>query len=86
MLSTYWQGVTHSVREEGFCEGFCEGFREGFREGVRLGDRQRQMSMAMKLLTFALPVSKVAEATELPLDEVVSIQQTMSGSQPRDSQ
>ncbi|MDR1262960.1 MAG: hypothetical protein LBK46_05665 [Oscillospiraceae bacterium] len=70
MLSTYWQGVTHSVREEGFREG----------------DRQRQRATAMKLLTFALPVGKVAEATELPLDEVVSIQKTMSGSQPRDSQ
>jgi hypothetical protein len=40
----------------------------------------------MKLLTFALPVSKVAEATELPLDEVVSIQKTMNGAQPRDPQ
>ena len=61
-------------KEEGRAEGKAEGLVEGFAEGTAKGKAEEQQRIARRLLAAGLSVEIVAESTDLPVEQVLSLQ------------
>lgn len=68
--------LQHDSYQEGMAKGMAEGRAEGRAEGLSDGMNQEKMATALRLLAMGLSAQQVAEATELPLEEVKKMQQT----------
>ena len=70
--------IINELKLEAYKEGFAEGFREGFRQGYEEGIRQARNDIAQRLIAYgSIPLYKIAEYTELSLEEVEEIKESM---------
>ena len=60
---------------EGKAEGLAEGKAEGLAEGKAEGEAKARRETAAALLKMGLDTQAVSEATQLPLEEVLALQQ-----------
>lgn len=72
MTISYYDAIVEQSKAEGRMEGRKEGHKEGHTEG----DRQRLVSMVMKMVENGLPLALIATCAELPLQEVQKIIKT----------
>lgn len=68
MTISYYDAIVEQSKAEGRMEGHKEGHTEG--------DRQRLVSMVMKMVENGLPLALIATCAELPLQEVQKIIKT----------
>ena len=61
--------------EDGFINGVEKGKAEGLAEGKAEGEAKARREMAAALLKMGLDAKAVSEATQLPLEEVLALQQ-----------
>lgn len=80
MTISYYDAIVEQSKAEGRMEGRKEGRKEGHTEGHKEGhtegDRQRLVSMVMKMVENGLPLALIATCAELPLQEVQKIIKT----------
>lgn len=64
---------------DGFLDGFKEGFAEGFLIGFREGIKEGAKTIARRMLADgSVPLEKIAEYVDLPLNEIKSLQAEQS--------
>ena len=57
-------------------EAFEDGFEAGEARGEARGETRGEARLARKLLALGVPMEKIAEAAELPFEEILTMQQT----------
>ena len=62
-------------REEGRKEGREEGREEGRKEGEEKGEKKKAIDIAKNLLESGMPLMRVAEMTELDIEDVEALEQ-----------
>ena len=70
--------IMDEIREEGRLEGRLEGKLEGILEGKEEGKLEMKLEVAENLLKIGLSITKVIQATNLPLETVQSMAERLS--------
>ena len=65
-------------RKEGREEGREEGLKEGLKEGEEKGRKKERLNIAKNLLESGMPPMRVAEMTELDIEDVQALEQEKS--------
>jgi predicted transposase/invertase (TIGR01784 family) len=68
------------LRQEGLLKGIEKGIQKGRQEGRQEGAFFKALETCKKLLLMGLSPSVVSDATELPLEKVLEIQDSLSSS------
>ena len=65
--------IRRLAEEEGIAKGKAEGKAEGIAEGKAEGARETSVSVARNLFSLGIPVDKIAQATQLSIQEIESL-------------
>ena len=59
--------------EDGIEKGIEKGREEGIAKGIEQGAYNKSLETAKKLLAMSLPLKKISEATDLPLEKIMEL-------------
>ena len=71
------KGLTEGM-ERGLVEGMEKGMSEGLEKGLTEGMESERRKIVQNLLAAGFDVGKVAQAAELPLEEVMRLKKEMN--------
>ena len=72
-----WQKGLADGREEGRAEGREEGRAEGLAEGLAEGENKANIATAQRLLAMGLSADQVSAATQLPLEHIEKLKNSL---------
>ena len=59
-------------------ESFQAGLEQGIEQGIQQGEYKRALEAARRMLNYGDSVEKIADITQLSLDEIQSLQKNLS--------